>query len=274
VPEQIVEAYLRRMAEIKSTGGATGETSYYGALENLLNAAGRTLRPRVVCNGQIRNQGAGHPDFGLYTQAQCSQGAPKPGQSTLPERGVVEVKGLAEETWKTTASEQVTRYWDRYRLVLVTNYRDFLLVGADASGRPVRLEAFSLAPTDAAFWQVCARPQRLARERGQVFVEYLRRALAQLAPLAKAEDLAWLLASYARDALARVEAAASLPALETVRTGLEQALGLRFEGGKGEHFFRSTLVQTLFYGVFSAWVQWCRTRPAGASERFDWHGAG
>jgi hypothetical protein len=32
-----------------------------------------------------------------------------------------------------------------------------------------------------------------------------------------------------------------LPALETVRTGLEQALGLRFEGSKGEHFFRSTL---------------------------------
>ena len=28
------------------------------------------------------------------------------------------------------------------------------------------------------------------------------------------------------------------------------------EARKGEHFFRSTLVQTLFYGVFSAWVLW------------------
>jgi N-6 DNA Methylase len=102
------------------------------------------------------------------------------------------------------------------------------------------------------------------------FVEYLRRALAHLAPLTRPADLAWLLASYARDALARVETV-NLPELETVRTGLEQALGLRFEGPKGEHFFRSTLVQTLFYGVFSAWVQWCKDQPPGSTARFDWH---
>jgi hypothetical protein len=82
-----------------------------------------------------------------------------------------------------------------------------------------------------------------------------------------------LLASYARDALARVEAA-NVPALATVRGGLEQALGLRFEGERGEHFFRSTLVQTLFYGVFSAWVQWSRDHPPGSGARFDWHAAG
>jgi phosphate/sulfate permease len=39
-----------------------------------------------------------------------------------------------------------------------------------------------------------------------------------------------------------------------VRTALEEALGMTFEGAKGDHFFRSTLVQTLFYGMFSAWV--------------------
>jgi len=62
--------YLRRMAEIRSTGAATSETSYYGALENLMNAVGRQLKPRVIANRQIRNQGAGQPDFGLYPQAQ------------------------------------------------------------------------------------------------------------------------------------------------------------------------------------------------------------
>jgi hypothetical protein len=51
----------------------------------------------------------------------------------------------------------------------------------------------------------------------------------------------------------------ALPALDTLRNALEEALGLKFEGTKadpekGEHFFRSTLVQTIFYGVFSAWV--------------------
>ena len=36
---------------------------------------------------------------------------------------------------------------------------------------------------------------------------------------------------------------------------------MRFEGDKGAAFFRSTLVQTLFYGVFSAWVLWARQTP-------------
>jgi hypothetical protein len=84
--------------------------------------------------------------------------------------------------------------------------------------------------------------------------------------------VAWFLASYARDALARVEAAGDLPALANVRRALEEALGVRFEAQKGDHFFRSTLVQTLFYGVFSAWVLWAREVPR-RSPSFDWRTA-
>ena len=39
----------------------------------------------------------------------------------------------------------MSRYWNRYRLVLVTNTRDFVLVGEDAAGRPAKLETFRLA---------------------------------------------------------------------------------------------------------------------------------
>jgi len=78
--ETAVRTYLERMAEIRGTGGATSETSYYSALENLLNEIGRQIDPNVVCNGQLRNQGAGHPDFGLYNRKQCSKREPKPGQ--------------------------------------------------------------------------------------------------------------------------------------------------------------------------------------------------
>ena len=96
-------------------------------------------------------------------------------------------------------------------------------------------------------------------------------ALSHRAALAEPKDLAGLLASYARDGLARVEAAGDSPALAAVRAALEEALGARFEGATGARFFRSTLVQTLFYGVFSAWVLWARKRPpAGA---FDWRTA-
>ena len=75
--------------------------------------------------------------------------------------------------------------------------------------------------------------------------------------------MAWLLASYARDGLARVEAAGDASSLKAVRSALEEALGVRFEGDKGARFSHSTLLQTLFYGVFSAWVLWAR---AGAQS--------
>lgn len=271
---ELLKAYLQRMSEIRATGGATNETSYYGALENLLNGVGRQLRPRVVANGQIRNQGAGHPDFGLYGQAQCRGGEPIGGPGSVPERGVVEVKGLAEETWLTASTAQVSQYWQHYGLVLVSNYRAFLLIGRDAQGAPVRLEGFSLADNDAAFWALRNSDEATLDRIGAALHDYLRRALSYLAPLTRASDLAWLLASYARDALRQVEARADLPALQTVRSGLEQALGLSFDDAKGEHFFRSTLVQTLFYGIFSAWVDWARAQPAESTARFDWHAAG
>ena len=47
---------------------------------------------------------------------------------------------------------------------------------------------------------------------------------------------------------------------------------MRFEGERGAAFFRSTLVQTLFYGVFSAWVLWSRQTPS-PSGSFNWHEA-
>ena len=57
-----------------------------------------------------------------------------------------------------------------------------------------------------------------------------------------------------------------------VRSALEEALGVRFEGDRGAAFFRSTLVQTLFYGAFSAWVLWARQTPPPAGT-FNWHEA-
>ena len=86
------------------------------------------------------------------------------------------------------------------------------------------------------------------------------------------KDVAWFLASYARDALFRVEQQKELPALQAVRAALEEALGMKFTEEKGEHFFRSTLVQTLFYGVFSAWVRWHKDNP-GPKAKFDWRTA-
>ncbi len=251
-----VETYFSDLRSVRGTGGATQERSRYGPLSTLLNHVGATLKPRVFCVGEIADQGAGHPDFGLYTVGQVQRGRPRGGQ--VPERGVVEVKSVGDDAWLTAAGDQAGRYWQRYRLVLVTNTCDFVLVGEDSSGRPAKLESFRLADSTAAFERQLLRPRAFARKVGASLAEYLCRALAHRAALVEPRDLAWLLASYARDGLARVEAAGDAESLRAVRTALEEALGVRFEGSRGAQFFRSTLVQTLFYGVFSAWVLWSR----------------
>ncbi len=267
---QAVEAYFADLGRIRGSGGATGELSYHPALRNLLNAVGAALRPKVFCVGELADQGAGHPDFGLYAARQVQKGRPREGQ--LPECGVVEVKPAGDDAWLTAEGDQVSRYWGRYRLVLVTNTRDFVLLGEDEAGLPARLETLRLAETEDAFWRRVERPRAFAREVGAGLAEYLARALSHRAALAEPKDLAWLLASYARDGLARVEAAGEEPQLAAVRGALEEALGVRFEGDRGERFFHSTLVQTLFYGVFSAWVLWARQAPPPAG-RFDWRTA-
>ena len=257
-----VETYLDDLRRIRASGGATGERSSYGPLANLLNAVGATLKPRVFCVGELADQGAGHPDFGLYTAKQVQRGRPREGQT--PERGVVEVKSPHEDLRASAVREQVVRYWARYRLVLVTNLREFALVGPDPDGGEAMLESFRLAESEEAFARRLEHPRAFARALGAGLGEYLSRALSHRAALAEPKDLAWLLASYARDGLARVEAAGDAPSLEAVRSALEEALGVRFEGERGARFFRSTLVQTLFYGVFSAWVLWARA-GAGSS---------
>ena len=265
-----VEAYFDDLRRVRASGGATGERSIYGPLANLLNAVGATLKPKVFCVGELADQGAGHPDFGLYAAKQLQKGTPRGGQA--PERGVVEVKSAGVDAWLVADSDQVNRYWGRYQLVLVTNTRDFVLVGPNPAGGGMALESFCLADSEAAFDRKLEEPRAFAREVGPGLGEYLCRALSHQAALTEPKDLAWLLASYARDGLSRVEAAGDAPSLKAVRSALEEALGVRFEGEKGARFFQSTLVQTLFYGVFSAWVLWARQLPSPAGN-FNWHEA-
>ena len=260
-------AYLAEIRQVRATGANQPETSFYPALSNLFNELGGKMKPRVQCVVGLAKGAAGMPDVGLFTQEQFQkrgEAQPLPGQK--PARGVVEAKPPKHNIDKLAQSTQVLGYWKVHQLVLVTNYRQFLLLGLN-DGKPLELESYCLAVSEQAFWRLCEHPQKATDEQGQRFVEFMQRAMLHAAPLADPKDVAWFLASYARDARERVEQAA-LPALTAVRSSLEDALGLKFEGEKGEHFFRSTLVQTLFYGLFAAWVLWRKSAKAG--EPFDW----
>ena len=86
----------------------------------------------------------------------------RPGQ--IPERGVVEVKGVEDDARITSDSDQVRRYLGRYQLVLVTNTRDFMLVGKDEEACPVKLESFCLDEDAEQFVRRLDRPRAYARE--------------------------------------------------------------------------------------------------------------
>jgi hypothetical protein len=64
-----LEDYLRELCDIRRSGSAVPETSYYSALAALLDAVGATLKPKVRC---IVNpsHGSGIPDVGFFTPEQ------------------------------------------------------------------------------------------------------------------------------------------------------------------------------------------------------------
>lgn len=197
----VVETYVRDLHAIRASGSAVRETSYYGPLERLLNEIGKLLKPRVRCVLTLRNQGVGIPDGGLFTADQFQKaGTGELQNGQLPSRGVIEVKGAQADVQVIARSEQVKKYLGRYGQVLVTNYRDFVLVASGADGGVALLETFHLAHSEAEFWS--SDPSALATTRGEQFTEYLKRVMLHAAVLSNPADVAWFLASYARDARA------------------------------------------------------------------------
>src|SRR5437016_366704 len=79
-----LETYLERIRAIRAGGRHTPELSYRGALENLLNALGHQLDPKVAATAEVADSGAGRPDFELLESSSGTR------------RGVVEVKSPGE----------------------------------------------------------------------------------------------------------------------------------------------------------------------------------
>jgi hypothetical protein len=269
MPKNPVEEYLAGCAIARSTGAATDETAFYPVLKALLDAAGHGLKPRVHCVMGLRNQGAGMPDGGLFTSEQLQKGEGTLRKGQLPSRGVVECKPPKSDVLEIADTKQVFDYWEQNNQVLVTNNREFLLIGRDERGKPVRHEHYQLADTEKAFWKLASKPHAAIAEHGDRLLDFLRRCMRRSAPLTDPKDVAWFLASYARDARGRVEHSKAHVKLVKVRAALEDGLGLKVTDDKGERFFKSTLVQTLFYGIFAGWVLWHRSHR-DVTEKFQW----
>lgn len=256
-----VEAYVRTLHEVFGSGAATPETSHYPALANLLNAVGDTLRPRRFVVSQLANKGAGLPDYGVFDEAAAGTGVPN---------NVLEAKPFGDSTVRIATSAQVSKYAAHYDAVLVTNYHQFLLVAKDEVGIPQLEQRYSLTATAAELR--AAHPRDLAERHADGLFAYLALALSRTAPIRSGAVLATVLASHAHEALMRLETSPGKD-LKPLRETLEAMLGLHFaDDQEGLHFFHTALVQTLFYGLFSAWVLTSSDQPP--DWEFDWRTAG
>ena len=228
-----LESYLEELNAIRSSGAVTKETSGYPALANLLNAAGALLKPKVRCFVHPRNSGAGNPDGGFFTQEQWKQQrTEEPLGATLPARGVIEVKGVDEEIRNVADTRQVQEYAARYGLLLLTNFRDFLLLKRGKGGKPVPLETFHLADSEDSFWKAAGIPARRRTCRRRFI-----RPEAGPAHGANSSSRRGVFIACMPATPARVEPSAICrpwPRSHRAR----KALGI-FEAEKGEHFFRS-----------------------------------
>lgn len=260
--------YLDELYTVSGIG--VPETSGYPALSKLLNAVGDSLKPKITAVIHPANNGAGIPDGGLFSARELKKhGIDSPTLFQLkPERGVIEVKPLDTDLSAFESTPQVRGYLEHYGQILLTNYRSFALWSWN-EGRAVKGESYTLAGSEKEFWdKVHTLRKDTKHPEHERLWQFLRRALLSTARIATPQDLAAFLASYAREARARVEVA-PMGTLEPVKKALTDSLGVRFEGDKGQHFFQSTLIQTLFYGIFSAWVLWHETHPK-AGQRFQW----
>ncbi len=106
----LLAEYLDDYCRRKSTGALTPETSLYQPLEELLTAVGNGLKPRVRCLMNVKNQGAGMPDGGLFTPDQFDKEAVEAPPGQKPARGVVECKKPKDEVAHTVETQQVSDY--------------------------------------------------------------------------------------------------------------------------------------------------------------------
>ncbi|MBI3280490.1 MAG: DNA methyltransferase, partial [Acidobacteria bacterium] len=150
-----IETFFTDLRDTHVSGVGVKETSYYPYLANLLNTIGKKLKPRVRCIIHPHSIGAGLPDGALITTDQKSQADDPLADGLIPARGVIEIKSPEEDGQSIAGSEQVAKYVNKYGLVLVTNLREFIVV-ARVGGQIRQLEAFTLAPSEKAFWKAVA----------------------------------------------------------------------------------------------------------------------
>lgn len=181
---------------------------------------------------------------------------------------------LAELAMSTEQNDQIGRYLSQTGVVLLCNARGIGLLTCDPTfrretGKPVPPAKRVLEKTVDLWSVVSGGKQKVDRSAIDDLVSIVTRAVTDLACIGSPADLAKILARQARDAKAALPD--DLRPVKALLDDYRQALGLAFDidDEKGARFFRSSLVQSVFYALFAAWILWDRDAEATAAFEID-----
>jgi len=254
--EHAIARYVAETRKLNALPTST-EATFYPDIKALLAATLKAERlPFEVITGtsEAREKGRHMPDFVL-------------GDASLFVGVYGEVKladqSLADIAVSTERNDQIGRYLAQTGVVLLCNIRGFGLLTCDP--RYVRDAQSPVPPSSRVLektvdlWSAVSGTAARAKVDPQAAADICSivvRAVTDLARIAAPADLAQILARQAHDAKDALPD--DLKPLKPLLDDYRQALGLSFdiEDEKGARFFRSSLVQSVFYALFAAWVLW------------------
>lgn len=269
----IIEALRAYATEVStlSAKNTTTEGSYYPALKELtsviLRHLGLPADVRVNTSERRFGGGSDQPDVALYDGG--GDFAIVCGEVKLPSASIADM-GISTER-----NDQIGRYLAQTGVMLLSNVRGIGILavrpgftgdGAVPPDQRELVDHVELWPSLSGF----SSGEPIAADRAEPLVALIEEAVTSFAPIAEPESLARVLAVQAR------RAKKSLPesfgtAVGTLAEDFGEALGISFEGEEGEEFFRSSLVQTIYYGLFAGWLLWARKRRTEDDlPPFDW----
>ncbi len=261
---EIISEYVRETRKLESLPSTT-ETSFYPDLKTLLSAVLKSERlPFDVITGTSEGgeRQRDMPDFVLGNSSSFVgvYGEVKRTNTTLDDLAV-----------STEQNDQIGRYLSQTGVVLLSNVRGIGLLTCDPSfqrelGKPVPPKKRILEKT-VDLWSAVSGQQKIDPSSVEDLVAIVTRAVTDLARIGSPADLAKILARQARDA--KTAMPDDLKPVKPLLDDYRQALGLAFDidDEKGARFFRSSLVQSIFYAVFAAWILW--DKEAGAAVSFE-----
>lgn len=263
-PKTALGEYIKAVRKVHGKG--TPENTYLPLLKELLD--GLLADYEVITHPAKGEQGL--PDFALREKGGAENVA------------LGEAEALDTPLHKNAHGLQQAQGYARQAPTLLTNFYEFVVLDGDTE-----LGRYSIPHADLTG---NAAPATLVAAHLEPLSALLNVWASARGSLRRPQKIAELLAYYARQALNNLEGQQA-DALAPLRKAMEDALGTSFsvpriEKGKRsaeqqrreevkwaekqaelDHFFRSSLVQALFYGLFAGWVTAARLGKGHAVTR-------